>query len=501
VASSINRRSFITAAGLAAVALPSSASLSAREVHQWDQTADVVIAGSGSAGTAAAIEASRLGNDVLVLEKLLKLGGSSAMSGGVVYLGGGTPIQKACGFDDTVEQMYKFIVAAGSKHPHLDKIQRYCERSVEHFHWLVQMGVPYKNSFTQTKGLPGTDDSLYYSGNELAYPCRDITKPIPRGHLPSELGWTGGRRLMQALLASAKKLGVKYQTQTSCERLIQESDGRICGVSVTVNGQQKMIRARKGVVLASGGFIHNRDMVKQHAPQMADCSVPWGNQADLGMGIQMGIAVGASTLRMDQGFTIIPLYQPEHVLKGIIVNKTAQRFIAEESYHAVVGYEIAYNQQGQAYLIADSRSHYGYDDYRVKVLAEGASLTELANKVGFPPGALQHSVSYFNQHAKEGRDPLFHKNQKYLQPLQQGPFYAYDLSVDKAFFPAHTFGGLHTSVDGEVINGFGEVIPGLYAAGRTTSGLPSAPYIASGLSVGDCTFFGRQAGRAVGGQS
>lgn len=496
----LNRRHFLsTVAGAAAsTTLPAIATQASSEVRHWDMVADVVIAGSGAAGTCAAIEAREQGNDVLVLEKLLKLGGSSAMSGGVIYLGGGTPVQKACGFDDTVEAMYDFIVAAGRKHPHLDKIQRYCEQSVEHFHWLVKMGVPYKASFSKAKGLPGTDDSLYYSGNELAWPHRDMAKPVPRGHVPSELGWTGGRRLMQALIPSAKKLGVNYLSEVSCERLLQESDGRISGLVLTINGDRKTVRARKGVVLACGGFIHNREMVKLYAPELYDCSVPWGNAGDFGMGIQMGIGAGAAAVRMDQGFAILPLYQPDHVLKGIVVNQSGQRFVAEESYHAVLGNEIAYHQKGVAYLITDSENQYGYEDYRVKVLHSAPSIAELEQKIGLPTGSLQHTIAYYNEHARKGRDPLFQKDVNFLAEITQGPFFAYDLSVDKAFFPSHTFGGLHTLPTGEVLNGWGEVIPGLYAAGRTTSGLPSSPYIASGISVGDCTFFGRQAGKTVG---
>jgi 3-oxo-5alpha-steroid 4-dehydrogenase len=119
--------------------------------------------------------------------------------------------------------------------------------------------------------------------------------------------------------------------------------------------------------------------------------------------------------------------------------------------------------------------------------------------VGFPRGALQHTVAYFNRHAQNGEDPLFHKRASLLRPIQGPPYRAWDLSVDRAFVPAHTFGGLKTGLDGDVINSFGESIPGLYAAGRTAAGLPGAPYIASGLSLGDATFFGRQAGRAVAG--
>ena len=94
---------------------------------------------------------------------------------------------------------------------------------------------------------------------------------------------------------------------------------------------------------------------------------------------------------------------------------------------------------------------------------------------------------------------MFHKTRRYLRPVSGPPYTAYDLSVDRAFTPVHTFGGLHTTTEGRVLNGFGEAIPGLFAAGRTTAGLPTAPYIASGLSMGDCTFFGRRAGRAAAG--
>ena len=137
-----------------------------------------------------------------------------------------------------------------------------------------------------------------------------------------------------------------------------------------------------------------------------------------------------------------------------------------------------------------------HQDNFVKV-AETTSISDLAIELGLPSGALQHTVAYYNRFAEIGEDPLFQKGAPYLRPVLGAPYRAWDLSVDKAFFPAHTFGGLHTTVDGQIVNSFGEAIPGLYAAGRTTAGLPTAPYIASGLSVGDCTYFGRRAGEAV----
>jgi 3-oxo-5alpha-steroid 4-dehydrogenase len=240
-------------------------------------------------------------------------------------------------------------------------------------------------------------------------------------------------------------------------------------------------------------------MLRRYAPELYDCSVPWGNAGDQGDGINMGIAVGAEALRMHHGFAIAPVYPPENVLSGIVVNSAGQRFISEESYHGVLGDAIAYHQQGRAWLITDQRSAFPGPQDNFLAVARGNSIGDIAGQLQLPRGALQHNVAYYNRHAANGNDPLFHKSRDYLRPLQGPPYTAWDLSVDQAFFPAHTFGGLHTSVDGRVRNSFGEEIPGLYAAGRTSAGLPAAPYIASGLSVGDCTFFGRSAGRDAAG--
>jgi len=274
-------------------------------------------------------------------------------------------------------------------------------------------------------------------------------------------------------------------------------DGRIQGMEVVAAGGRRAIRARRAVVLASGGFIHNREMVRNYAPALYECSVPWGNAGDLGMGINMGIAVGAAALRMHQGFAILPLYPPESVLAGIVVNASGQRFIAEDTYYGMLGDAVAYHQQGRAWLLTDRYSALpaGVDNF--PLVAEANSIGDLADQHGFPTGALQNTVAYYNRHAENGEDPQFHKRQPLLRPVQGPPYRLWDLSVARAFAPAHTFGGLHTDTDGRVLSSFGEAIPGLYAAGRTSAGLPGAPYIASGLSVGDCTFFGRRAGRAA----
>ena len=154
------------------------------------------------------------------------------MSGGVVYAGGGTALQKALKITDSVEQMYRFIALAGTVHPPLDKIQLYCEGSVEHFDWLVAQGIPYTEKFSLSKELPMGDESLYFSGNELAWPTRDLAARAPRGHVPGVVGMNGGRRLMQALLQQAAALGVEMRASVRAERLVVERDGRIAGMIV-----------------------------------------------------------------------------------------------------------------------------------------------------------------------------------------------------------------------------------------------------------------------------
>ena len=497
----LKRRDLLVGLGAAAATALAggAAALPAAAVTSWDMDADVLVAGSGAAGASAAIEARRAGAEVLLIESLPRFGGSSAMSAGVVYAGGGTALQRELGVEDSVEAMFNFISGAGGRHPPLDKIRLYCEQSSAHFDWLVEQGVPYRAQLASSMTVPMAGESLYFSGCELAWPARELAQPAPRGHVPVAAGMTGGRVLMAALLAQVAALGVVMQAEVEGQRLVVGDDGRVLGMEVRVAGERKTIRARRGIVLASGGFIHNREMVRNYAPELYDCAVPWGNIGDQGMGINMGIAAGAAALRMHQGFAIVPLYPPDAVLSGIVVNAFGQRFVPEDTYYGVLGDAIAYHQQGRAWLITDqgSKPPALQDDFLQ--VAQGNTISDLARELGFPKGALQDSVAYYNRHAQNAEDPLFRKRPAFLRPLQGPPYRAWDLSVAKSFVPAHTFGGLHTGLDGEVISSFGEVIPGLYAAGRTSAGLPGAPYIASGLSVGDATFFGRRAGRAAAG--
>jgi 3-oxo-5alpha-steroid 4-dehydrogenase len=494
------RRQFLkslgaAAAGMATLNVEAAAPLARSAIHRWDRETDLLIVGAGVAGVSAAIEARREGIAALMLERQHVPGGSSGISGGVCYLGGGTPLQKALGFDDSIDAMLGYMLAASGPYASTDKIQLYCEHNLEHFDWLIANGVRYAQKYSDEKEISIADGSLYHCGSERAWPFREQFRPAPRGHVPPSEHLTGGRELMRTLLASAAALGAELAVNAEAQRLIVETDGRVAGVQVMIGGEIRQIRARRGVVLAAGGFIHDAEMVARYAPELAACSTPWGRAGDLGIGIRMGIAVGGTTLRMHHGFVITPMYPPESILRGIAVNATGQRFTPEDGYYGMVGHDIAYKQNGRAWMIVDADSAYGWSDFRLPVAAEAADIATLEQALSMPQGALVQTVDYYNRHAEHGRDPLFYKEAKFVAPLKRAPFKAYDLSTQHAFTPAHTFGGLHTSLDAQVLDAWGDPIPGLYAAGRTSAGLPVAPYIASGISIGDGSFFGRRAGR------
>src|SRR5258706_2736132 len=171
-------------------------------IAHWDEEADVVVVGLGAAGAGAALESGAAGADTLVLERASGGGGTSAMSGGVLYLGGGTALQKACGFEDSPDEMFKYLMASVGLSPDEAKIRMYCDGSVEHYAWLVAQGVPFKPVFYEgCSGEPPTDDGLVWSGSEQCHPYCEIAVPAPRGHVPQMKHQTGPL-LMRVLVAA-----------------------------------------------------------------------------------------------------------------------------------------------------------------------------------------------------------------------------------------------------------------------------------------------------------
>ncbi|QXU54396.1 FAD-dependent oxidoreductase [Rhodococcus sp. LW-XY12] len=474
--------------------------LPAGSVSTWDHEADVVVAGYGIAGVSASIEAARAGADVLVLERTGGWGGAASLSGGIVYLGGGTPLQKALGFDDTPENMKAFMLAALGPGTDEAKIIEYCEGSVEHYEWLVDNGVVFKESFWGEPGweIPG-DDGLMYSGGENSAPFNEIATPAPRGHVPQmtdkrtgEKG--GGYMLMQPLSQVAESLGVRAEYDVRVQRLIVDGDGRVVGLTAKQYGKDVHIRARRGVVLATGSFAYNQEMVESYAPQLSGRPGAAIEEHD-GRAIRMAQALGADLAHMDA--TEVAFFgDPQLMARGILVNGRGQRYVPEDTYPGRIGQLTLLKNDNQAYLIIDEQAYEEgcaatsstpFFRFRPKWVAE--TVAELESDMELPAGTLQATVEVYNRHAKNGSDPVLGKKSEWVKPIGS-PIAALDLRNCTAGF---TLGGLRTSVNSEVLHVSGDPIPGLFAAGRCTSGVCAWGY-ASGTSLGDGSFFGRRAG-------
>lgn len=475
----------------------------ASDVPRWDDEADVLVVGYGCAGASAAWEAASAGADVLVLERFSGPGGTSALSGGEVYLGGGTTVQKACGFEDSPEAMAAFLRAALGPGVDEDKLQAYVQGSVDHFTWLADLGVPFVPSlYDDPSWMPPTDDGLMWLG-ERSWPFSELARPAPRGHRPAT-GHFGGWLLMDKLAAAAREAGARDAFDVCAERLVVE-DGRVVGVVARQYGEERAYRARQGVVLTTGGFVDDDEMLAQHAPRLLGMDkISCGGED--GSGIRMAQALGAAVRHMGAGqvgFHAVPAL----MARGLVVNRSGQRFVNEDTYPGRIGQAALFQQGMGCWVVLDER---GFEEvpeaerWGVQPHHVAGTLAELEQLTGMPAGSLEATVGLYNEHAARGEDQVCHKDPRWLRPLEP-PYAAIDptrsfrgpndppVGSGAAVF---TLGGLATDVAGHVLDVDGTPVPGLYAAGRASSGLATWGYI-SGTSLGDGTFFGRRAGRAA----
>ena len=472
-----------------------------RNITNWDIETDVAIVGFGGAGACAAIEAADADAEVCIFEVSAASGGSTALSSAEVYMGGsgGTRVQKACGYEDSTEDMFNFLMAAQGDFADEDKIRMYCENSVEHFDWLVRMGAKYKNSEYKKRNIMArTDDCLLYTGNEKAHPFREIAKPCPRGHNLEVVGDNGGPMFMDILTRNVESRSVRVEYNARALTLIADDDNVVAGLVVRIDGEERNVRARKGVILCAGGFGMNREMLEKYVPKHNIGNVPIGNPGDTGTGILMGQGVGGALIHMNETFISLPFYPPGSLTFGIFVNAQAQRFINEDIYHARMAHHILKQVDKGIYLIVNHDDYHRPPFLNADIAGTGETVEELAEEIGLDPDMLRHTIDFYNKHAALGKDPVFHKQEVWLKPLEP-PYAALDCTPGSGvLYPYFTLGGLDTLPTGEVLSMNKEIIPGLYAAGRTACGIPrTASGYGSGMSVGDATYFGRVTGKHV----
>jgi len=533
------------------------------ERFAWDETADVVVVGFGAAGACAALEARAAGADVILVDKF-EGGGATALSGGVVYAGA-TRFQREAGFQDTSEEMFKYLSREVGDIVERDTLRRFCEDSAANLDWLIGHGANYAARLARPDeaydAALSAGASLYFSGNEYVQSYAAIAKPAPRGHITVGPGFgSKGVHLFAALRKAVERMGVRRCFRSPARRLIVDAQGRVVGIEVAAitpgsfawslhrlcerlyhkgkgnlygpparwltrliglaerSAAMRRIRARGGVVLATGGFINNREMMAKYLPQHLD-AIPMGSAGCRGDGIRLGQSVGALT-KMDCGESGRSLLVPKPFKFGLLVNTAGERFIAEDAYGLAIGHEIFRQEGRRAWLILDAKQFRAawrlvmpwrpmILRYRMRALMplvfawrRSRTLAGLARKSGIRAEGLQATFDRYNAQLRDGREDWLGKLKPNTAILGDGPYYAIDCSPHSKGFPptSLTLGGLVVDeCSGQVLGAAGRSpIDGLYAAGRAAVGMPSN-FNVSGLSLADCVFSGRRAGRSAAG--
>ncbi|HUA34336.1 MAG TPA: FAD-binding protein [Candidatus Binataceae bacterium] len=522
---------------------------------RWDDECDLLVVGFGAAGAAAAIEGAHAGADVIVTDRF-DGGGASAKSGGVVYCGGGTRHQKTAGYNDTPAAMFDYLSKEVGDAVSADTLRDFCDHSVEMLEWLEAQGVEFDSTVPLHKtSYPADGYYLYFSGNEAVKEYAGSAPPAPRGHRVKGSGLSGAN-LFGALRKSVGASGARVMTETTARRLIVDSDGAVIGVelwhlpqgsraarqhqrlnrwvertSYASAGISDMFRrralavelaaarpirvhARRGVVLSTGGFIYNREMLKRHAPKYLR-NFRLGTSGCDGSGIRLGQSVGGECARLERVSAWRFINPPLAWARGMIVDTTGRRFCNEEVYGARLGLEMCEHHDGNAWLVIDSTIRrdavrealfgglWGFQSVPAIMLTfagakRGRSIDDLARRMRADPVALRASWESYNRAAANGADPLG-KSRDLLAALDAMPLCALDISVDKQVFPcaAITLGGLVVDeATGNVKRADGSAIAGLYAAGRAAVGVASNNYV-SGLALADCIWSGRRVGRSA----
>jgi 3-oxo-5alpha-steroid 4-dehydrogenase len=520
----------------------------------WDISTDVVVVGFGAAGTCAALAVRENGAGVVALDRF-DGGGATALSGGIIYAGGGTVVQRQAGIDDTLDEFLTYLRLEVGNVVRPETLRRFAESSVEMIDWLSGHGVPFDASMCPYKvSYPNNKYYLYYSGSENSGGFRDVTRPVARGHRVKGKG-TSGKKLYGPLAQSALQAGARLCAHTRVTDLITDADGRVVGVqALTLNHAPKRVRqefataaalaakpgvyypplrkameyrmrglerryatplrvqARGGVILCAGGYIANTDWIQRYAPQFS-CGLPLGTTGDDGSGIALAVEAGGVTDRMDNVSAWRFITPPSAFLGSIIVDQQGRRIIDETRYGAATGRAMVRNHGGKGWILADAAL---MRERRKQVPAQsiwfqrlqgegqvvldakrGATLERVARAAGVDPGGLAKTVAAHNDALDAGEPDPMGKPAEFTRRVGDGPYTLINISIRRSLLnptPMLTLGGVRVDEDtGAVVTESGVAVPGLYAAGRTAVGICSNSYV-SGLSLADCVFSGRRAG-------
>lgn len=443
-------------------------------VEQADIDTDIVVVGAGGAGMAAAIEAALAGKKVIILEQMAVIGGNTNRATGGMNASE-TYIQDELGVEDSNEQFYEDTLVGGHELNDPELVRTMVENSADAIVWVNELGAEL------------TDVS--FSGGQTN----------KRIHKPKD-GSAVGPVLIKVLKEKLDELEVPIYLEATADSLLTDDEGRVVGVNVENADGGRFVVNAESVILATGGFGANMEMVKQYDETKVGFETT-NHPGALGSGIQMAVEVGAALYQMEE-IQIHPTTQPgtgylyTEGLRGdgaILVNKEAVRFTDELLTRDVVSANIIAQTDSVAYLIVNQElvdqnaSMAGYIEKGHAL--EGDSIEALAAELALDAATLQATLDTYNDAQASGVDEEFGRANMTMS-LATGPYYA--LAVTPSIH--HTMGGLKINTDTNVLNEAGEIIPGLFAAGEVAGGVHGGNRI-GGNAVLDIIVFGRIAGQ------
>ena len=456
---------------------------------------DVVVIGAGGAGMSAALEASRAGAKVALLEAGARVGGSTALAGGLIYAAG-TPAQRALGIEDSPDAMFNDVMAINGSSVDAPVVRRLCNEAVGSMQWLTSLGVDFPPERLSSPNGRGT----------------------PRSHEP--VGF--GARIAECLDAALNQTQTDLACKTRVERLLTDAQGAVTGVEV--NGERVATRA---VVIATGGYGGSAEWVSRLLPKasrVGDWVWHVGNATNVGDGLTMAEQVGAEVTGEDSGLLLItPNFFRDFEVIGpdwaLMVNTRGERFAREDGAYWEIAEAIEAQVDSRAFYVFDRRL---FEDAKphprvLEALALGAisvswiprvfeeqlakgrviesnSISGLAERMKVDPRTLEATVRRYSDLAHRGNDADFGKSTPTLKPVVTPPYYA--IEIRPAILTV-TGGGPRIDADARVLGLAGNVIPGLYAAGETVGNVYGRYYVGSGYAIASGITFGRVAGQSA----
>jgi 3-oxosteroid 1-dehydrogenase len=550
----------------------------------WDHSVDLLVVGSGAGAMAAGIRGKDLGLDVLLVEKSDTYGGSSAMSGGVTWVGANRNMKKY-GISDSKEETLRYLKHITKGEVADEYLKTYVEESVrmvdyfaEKTHLVYDSLDQYTDYYPEAPGgkMGGRSmEPMPFDGSKLGDDFKDMQRPAysalimgkfmitariakkmimlgfpamlhmaflfflyflrypKRKALGRDPYLTNGNALIGRLRLSLKDRDVPLWLSTPAKELVTQ-DGKVIGAVVEKDGKPFRIQAKKGVLIAAGGFDRNLQMREKYGPAPANITWTAGKDTNTGDGIQMGMNAGADVGLMDDAWwtpvTQYPRVQTGWVLVvekslpgGIFVNQEGKRYTNEAAPYvdcALAQYR-DHQKTGKSvpgWMVFDGRYRRQYiagpmgpgkvtpdkalpGRVRREFMKKSDTVAGLAEQIGVPAENLEATFARYNEMALKGKDEDFGRGEsaqdRYygddrvkpnpcMAPLTQPPFYAIPL------FPGDlgTKGGLKTDTSGHVLRADGSVIEGLYATGNSMCSIMGRTYPGAGGTIGPSMLFG-----------